>query len=202
MNRKQRKEQWINAKNLMRQYPECAYNGDFYCNHEYDPEWGWCWVDFRFFHTKLKRYFAVAMTTLEYKAGENNKEKVWEALDVTHPYSDAPIRFAKNGMEFTDEWRQVYNIRKPLEAAMLLELNREAQMMRPYVDVKDYGDVVVGLWVSLDVPNIDEHVIRDFISFYRSIGEPITPGLAWVGEEVEVVPERLTKRYAECRGNC
>lgn len=203
-NRKQRKKKWIDAKNLMKKYPDCAYNGDFYCNHQYDEKYGWCWVDFRFFHTKLKKYFAVALTTLEYKAMGVNEEKVREHFDISHPYDEPGMLFLpvdkKTGcgrIEFTDRWREVYNIRKSLEAAMLTELNREAQMMRPYIDVKDYGKVAVGVWASIDVPKIDEHVIRDFIKLFQSLGEPTTPGRVWTGEEVEVVPERLTQRYAE-----
>lgn len=203
MNRRQRKTQWINRKNLLRKYPECVH-GDFYTNHIIDPakrekEYGNCvWVDFWFFHTKLKKYFAVAAQTLEYKAYCENEEKVDDELDKTHPYPDIGMIFhpidPKTGLgriEITEERTAVYNAREPLKQKALTELNSKAQKARPSVVVKDYGEVAVGLWVALDVPYFTEEVIADFIKFYRSIGEPITPEFVWEGEEVDVVPERF-----------
>lgn len=187
----------------MRKYPECAYNGDFYCNHEWNPAFPWVWVDFSFFHTRLKRYFAVAATTLEYHLCQENEEKAYEELNKTHPYDGPgmimhPINPKTNTgrITFTDDWREVYDVRKPLEEALLLELNSKAQKVSPTIDVKDYGQVAVGLWVTLNTPHIDENVIREFIKFYRSIGEPIEPGRVWTGEEVDCVPGRIKERYA------
>ena len=203
VNRRQRKARYINAKNKMTKYPECAYNGDFFCNHVYDPENPWVWVDFRFFHTRLQRYFAVAMTTLEYNLFKANEEIVETELDKDYPFNGVGIVFGnidpktKMGpLSFTDEWTANFNARKPLKETMLSELNSKAQKARPRIDVKDYGPVAVGLWVTVNNPFIDEHVIRDFIKFYRSIGEPTTPGFTWMGEEVEIVPAKLNERYA------
>jgi hypothetical protein len=199
-NRKQRKEQWINAKNLMRQYPDCAYDGQFYCNHMYDPDRGWQWVDFRFFHTKLKKYFAVAANTAQYAVEEMVEEIIDAKLNELHPYPagsglifhpiDKKTGFGR--LEFTDEHTAAYNARELLKQQLLPEVTREAQKVSPKVDVKDYGKVAVGLWVTLDVPKITPEVIVDFIKFYQSLGEPITPGRAWTGKEVEIVPERYS----------
>lgn len=203
-NRKQRKEQWINAKNLMRKYPDCAYDGLFYCNHMYDEDRGWQWVNFRFFHTKLRRYFAVAMTTAQYKAMEMVDQIIWDKLDILHPYPEEkngglvfhPIdkKTGLGRLEFTDTHTAAYNARELLKQQLLPEVLREAQKVSPQVDVKAYDAPAVGLWVTLDTSKITPEVIRDFILFYRSIGEPITPGIAWIGEEVEIVPERINAK--------
>ncbi len=132
-NRKQRKACWISAKNLMRKYPECAYNGDFYCNHVYNKEHGWSWVDFRFFHTTLKKYFFVAMTTAEYDALKVNEERVLEELNKIHPYPEDSMIFhpiddvtGVGRIEFTAEHTAAYNNREPIRQQRMLELNREA----------------------------------------------------------------------------
>ena len=200
-NRKQRKEWWIYIKNLMRKYPDCAYDGLFYCNHVYDEERGWQWVDFRFFHTTKKRYFAVAMTTAKYTAEEQLDEIILAKLDQHHPYpeeKDGGLIFhpidKKTGtgrLEFTSTHTAAYNARELLKQQLYLELTDEAQKVLPKVDVKDYGEVAVGLWATLDVPKITPEVISNFIKFYRSIGEPIEPGGVWQGEEVVIVPERI-----------
>lgn len=208
MTRRQRKTRWIREKNLWRKYPECVH-GDFYTNHIIDPkdrekQYGPCvWIDFTFFHTKLKRYFSVAAQTLEYSLYCENEERADEELNKTHPYPDVGLIFhpidPKTGLgriEITAEHTAVYNAREPLKQKLLSELNSEAQKARPKIVVKDYGEVAVGLWVTLDVPHFDANIINNFIKFYRSIGEPITPGFEWEGEEVDVVPERFTQRHA------
>jgi len=200
-NRKQRKEQWIHVKNLMRKYADCAYGGQFYCNHVYDEDRGWQWVDFRFFHTRLKKYFAVAMTTANYATMEMVDEIIGDKLDQLHPYPEKknggmifhPIN-KKTGLgriEITEARTAAYNAREQLKQKLLPEVLSEAQKVSPKIDVKDYGKVAVGLWVTLDVPKITPEVILDFIKFYQSIGEPIEPGRAWTGKEVVIVPERI-----------
>lgn len=196
-NRKQRKALWINAKNLMRKYPDCAYNGDFYCNHIYDPRSPWCWVDFRFFHTKLKKYFAVALTTLEYKEWNKDEDKARDKAIEKYPYEE---EFFYSGFSNVNVWMNskpsvIDTIRQDLEQTLTMQFNKEVRLSKPEIKIKDYGPVVVGVWATVNKPFIDENVIREFIEHFRSLGEPIIPGYSWYGDETEVLPQKLRDRY-------
>jgi hypothetical protein len=182
----------------MRQYPDCAYNGDFYCNHVYDPKSPWCWVDFRFFHTRLKRYFAVAMTTLEYRGYNDDEEKAWDEADITYPRGAGelwdPKKNINEWIEYTDDR---VDARLAYEKELVAKYNLIPRMMTPTIQVKNYGAVAVGVWATVNKTYIDEHVIREWIAHYRSLGEPTTPGWTWFGEEVQVTPQDLNDRYRD-----
>jgi len=165
-NRKERKARWIRAKNLMREYPDCAYNGDFYCDHLYDPAYPWVWVDFRFFHTKKKRYYAVAMRTLELEAYDDVEQAVLDEMSM-------------------EEIRSHPNVRALIEARLA------PVTLRPKIELKDYGPVAVGMFATVNTPSIDENTIRQFIAFFRSQGEPVSAGWTWSGDEVQVDPRRF-----------
>jgi hypothetical protein len=198
INRTQRKARWIRARNHMRLYPECAYSGDFYCNHVYDPRYPWCWVDFRFFHTRLKKYFAVALTTIEYKEWHKDADRALTLAEEKYPREDT-----ENFNIDRDELNEWINrertstqlARDEMEKSLGLEFNKQVRMAKPEILVKDYGPVTVGVWATVNKPFIDEHVIREFIEHYRSLGEPITPGYTWYGDETEVLPQDLNDRY-------
>ena len=199
-NRKERKRRWIHVKNLMRKYPDCAYNGDFYCNHVYDPARPWVWVDFLFFHTRLKRYFAVAMVTAEYEAysiAENRaieeaykiippEEKTcsWEVVEV-HPI---------HGKIYRGVFSEAKNKRHELITQLIEKYKAQDYFIKPRIEIKDYGSVAVGVHATVNTQYIDEHVIRDFIAHFRSLGEPIDAGWKWEGEETKVDPRRLDQR--------
>jgi hypothetical protein len=167
-NRKAKKARYIRIKNMMRKYPECAYNGDFYCDHVYDPAYPWSWVDFRFFHSKLKRYYAVSMRTVAYEAFNDIEDRALDIAAIIFPDNDLAKRRDELMRKLIDE-----EVDKPIYA-------------RPRIFVKDYGSVSIGLWVTVNKEHIDEHVIREFIAFFRSLGEPIKPGWSWYGEETQV----------------
>lgn len=162
---KQRKRLWILKKNLMRKYSDCNYAGDFFCNHVYDPKDPWQWVDFTFFHTTEKRYYAVAMTTCAY---EKVEAASWEIMDKHHALGIPPHERVK------------------LHKQELKEMFKDPVTVQPSFEIKDYGLPTVGVWVTINVPYIDEHEIRKFISFFREMGQPSTPGFKWVGEEVQI----------------
>lgn len=201
-NRRQRKRRFISLKNKMRKYPDCAYDGDFYCNHVYDPAQPWVWVDFRFHHSKLKRYFSVAMTTLEFSEMEKDDEKAYEL-------TRAELGDLRNGIEKQVELSthgKCYVFVESAEEkdfnrnhiARQVEIGRELmarpRQAQPSIIVKDYGKVVIGLWVTVDRPYIDPTVIREFIAEFRKLGEPTTPGWTWTGPSVEVIPANLETR--------
>lgn len=123
INRKQRKLRWIRVRNAMRIWPECAYGGDFYCNHVYDPKYPWCWVDFRFFHTTLKRYFAVAMVTAEYEAYGNAEDAAWEIAEAKYPRE--PVEFGQWTLNDEDPNRIA------LFRTALSEIMKKPQLVKP-----------------------------------------------------------------------
>lgn len=197
-NRKQRKATWIRAKNLMRKYPDCAYNGDFYCDHVYEPHHPWVWIDFRFFHTKLKRYFAVAMVTTEYHAWNQAEDKAYSMIEFPEcnlMYDRTDAEYGKlYRLEHSEEMNEALNKKDILLEKLLAE---EYKIM-PKINVRRrYGSVIIGVDAIVNTPYIDEHYIRDFIKFFRTLGEPMEPGIVWTGEEVAVVPARLKERYKD-----
>src|SRR5271167_4505584 len=87
-NRTERKARYIRLKNKMRKYPECAYDGDFYCNailNYYGPSHG---ADFSFFHTQKKRYYACALQTCQLKAYNDIEEYAMEISEARYPRPD------------------------------------------------------------------------------------------------------------------
>lgn len=198
-NRKQRKQRWMNARNAMRAYPDCAYNGDFYCNHVYDPAWPWVWVDFRFFHTKLKKYFAVAMVTAEYEVAEQIRDDAYELANfppMPEPFMVPCEKHGKYGQLYklnpgTPEYREQYREAAERHKTLQKELASKPTKVIPRIEIKDYGSVAVGVYATVNTQHIDEHYIRDFIKFFRSLGEPTQPGWKWEGEAVEVIAARL-----------
>lgn len=190
LTRKDRKLRYIKVRNLMRKYPECAYNGDFYCDHVWDPERPWTWVDFRFFHTTQKRYYAVAMITAETEALNLAEGRVWDQSSVLFPSEPWPDTNNMTDAKFNDWIRRPPSaqdiLRKEFEEQALNELLDEPSFIAPSITLKDYGPVAIGCWVTVNKPFIDEHVIREFIAHFRSLGEPTTPGWSWKGKEEQV----------------
>ena len=187
-NAKQRKLRYIKAKNLMRKYPDCAYGGDFYCDHVYEPAHPWHWVDFRFFHTRLKRYYAVAMVTARYEAYGLAEDQSWsEALEAypSEPHNEDFDTWISR--ERTDAEKQ----RSAFEKARLNELLSQEWKIAPGFELKDYGPVAIGVFATVNKEYIDEHVIREFIAHFRELGEPTKPGFIWKDEEIVVGPEEL-----------
>ena len=178
-NRTQRKARYIRAKNAMSKWKECSYGGDFFCNQVYDPQYPWCWVDFRFFHTRLKRYFAASLITAEYNALNTAEEWAWYETDVTFPDSG----------EHKTEKCQLFSDR-------MKAYSEETFSIKPSIEICNYGNVAIGVIATVNTSFIDEHYIREFIRFFREdLKEPMTPGCIWEGEEIEVVPAKLQQRY-------
>jgi len=204
VNRKQRKQRWINAKNAMREYPECAYGGDFYCNHVYDPEWPWLWVDFRFFHSRLKRYYAVAMVTAEYEVAEQIRDKSWDMAgfpSFPEPFMVKAERHKELGQLYMSnprtkeqEYKKQFQEAVARHKQIMYELGKTPTKVIPRFEIKDYGPVAVGVYATVNTQHIDEHYIRDFIKFFRLLGEPTQPGWKWEGEAVDVIASRLYEK--------
>lgn len=193
--RRKRNARWIRIKNLMRKYPQCNY-GDFYCNHVYDPQHPWVWVDFTFFHTQQRRYFSVAMITAEYEGFEAAESRAIDEAYAQIPDTEEDIFVPA---EFDPVYGQLYEI-KFTEAfqkrhRLIKELHEKycqcEHTTYPSIEIRDYGDVAVGVYATVNTGYIDEHVIREFIKHFRSLGEPTNPGWKWKGEEIKVEPRKL-----------
>lgn len=162
----------------MSKYEDCSYGGEFYCHHVYNPESPWLWVDFRFFHSTSKKYFAVAMTTATYSEYERGDEIVREL--------DGPFKWKESRAEYDERESRV--------SAALLKYFEHPKTTNANFEIKDYGLPVIGIWAVIDAPFIDENEIRKFIAFFRSLGEPSEPGYKWIGEEIQVDPKTLIRR--------
>ena len=193
--RKQGKLRYIQARNHIKKWPEC-WHGDFYCNHVYDPAYPWAWVDFRFFHSTKKMYYAVAMTTCEYDAIGEVEGRAWDEAEEVYPFEYDLLKsrdfFAKikAGRTETEEKRHA------LMQELVAKYGEEPSKQKPSITIKDYGTGCRGIFVSVNKDYIDEHVIREFIQRFRTeLGEPTKPGWTHKDEEVTVIPNEIYRRY-------
>lgn len=191
--RKKRKAVYMRVKTLMRLYPECAYNGDFYCNHVYDPDRLWQRVDFRFFHSTKKICFSVVMGLAHYEA----YDAIEECAHVLAKFPEFSGPFFVPGTmtmnKGTPLYQQEYKEATERKKKIQYELSSQPVYVVPKVKVLHYGLPVIRLYVTVNKPHIDEHVIRDFIKFFRALGEPTKPGWEWEGEKVAVITRQFFK---------
>ena len=204
-NRKKIKARFIKAKNSMRKYPECAIDKDIYCDHVYDAKSPWYWVDFRFFHTTLRRYFAVAMITAEFKAWEEVDEETFIKADYPDGEWDK-----ENFLESSHpRYGKVYRFNPESAHAKAVEEFRErkaaldeVEMIKPRdvecgFTLEEYSDGVVGVKAIVNTTHIDEQYLKDFVKMFRALGEPMQPGEKYNVETIQVVPNNINKRRTE-----
>ena len=197
-NRRQRKARWIRVKNHFRKSEYC--DGVFWTNHIYEPEHPWVWVDFLFLSERHpRRYYAVAARTLEYKVLDDIENEVYEIVDEREPFEEQRLILSRNNGEFEvyfsepvqNQQRRRMELFKELYP---LHLNQRTE--RATIEVRrEYGDVAIGLWVTLNTPHIDSQVIHAFIKQFRDLGEPIAHGIVWTGEEVNIDAREVNERY-------
>lgn len=197
-NRKQKKLRWIRACNRVRKYSDCNY-GEFYCDHVYDPTDPWVWVDFSFFHTRLKRYFAVAMVTAEYAAFNKAEDRAIDEAYAAIPRDESIPIFIKD--KKSDNFYRFNHTEDDERRYQLLDSLRNEYLeleykIKPGFEIKDYGPVAVGVHATVNRTYIDEHSIREFIAHFQSIGEPTKAGWKWEDEEITVVPKRFKRTKA------
>lgn len=172
MSRRERKQRFIRAKNLMRKYPDCAYGGDFYCDHLYDPAYPWLWIDFRFFHPVKQIYYPTTLITGEYDALDQIETAAFEALD-----------------EDPRSWREKHDAFEAIKLNMMQVPHTSRERFR----VERYESNVHRVFGVVNKPYIDENVIREFIAFFSSFNYP-KPGFEWRGEEFIVDFTKLQNR--------
>lgn len=187
-NRTKRKKDWIRVRNLMRKYPDCAYDGDFYCDHIYEPDNPWVWVDFRFFHTTKKMYYAVAMVTANYAAHEKAHAAAIEHAYEKYPLENNDLVMNEDGL-FTFEHDANYRERSDCIREQMLEEAAKTQNIIESIECNKYSDTCMGLFVTLNKPHIDAGVIREFIHTFRTAhGEPLGAKWKWKGDTVQIRP--------------
>ena len=199
--RKQRKALWIRVKNAFRD-SECS-DGTFWCNHVYEPERPWVWVDFRFLSQRHhRRYFATAAQTLEYSVLTSIEDEAWEIVDRELPLEDYRTVFTKEKpdgeffeIRFEEPFLTQHRHRQKRFSEIFPTL-LDTRTIAPKIEVRrDYGDVAIGLWVTLNMPSIDATSIHSFIQQFRDLGEPIQHGVVWSGDEIAVDAREAYDRY-------
>lgn len=192
VNRKQRKECFIKAKNRLRSHPDTDY-GDFFCDHILDdPNYPCQWVDFIFYHSKIRRYFAVALQTVAHAAFNIAENKAIDDSILATPESLGPK------FEVTKKFSRLVFSEEDLRRVELCEQLTFEYAELPYeitpgIKIADYGLVAVGVHAIVNRNSIDERVIREFIADFRVHGEPTKAGWTWENEKVTVVPGRANR---------
>ena len=195
-NRKQAKLRFIRARNAMLKHPDCAYGGGFYCDHVYDPKYPWCWVDFRFFHTQKKMYYAVAMSTAEYNGDDIAQQRAWDDAEKVLPYRKISRNIDDWIKDINDGPTEYDDKRSALKDELYKKYATEEYSITPSIVLRDYGKSTVGVWATVNREYIDEHYIREFIKRFREeLGEPTKPGWTWKDDEIKVVPKIFNDRY-------
>lgn len=188
--RKAAKLQYIRSKNLMTRWPECAYDGDFYCNVVYDPAFPWMGVDFKFFHSTQKKYFAVAMMTATMQAVCDIEDESWARIE---PLDDGPELVQIAGGPFWEfgPTSEEYKAKMLDREQYVREQTEIPRIVHTSISTRAYSRCVTGVYATVNKPYIDEHVIREFIHFYRELGEPTGYNPKIIGDAVEVLPKEI-----------
>lgn len=199
--RKQRKARWMKVKNGFRN--KLCSNGVYYCDHVYEEERPWQWVDFRFLSERhRRRYFAVAAETLRYHAYCLVEEEASDLADKDWPLPENGLFFGPAiidpsygkvyELQSTAEYDSQYRNWSAARDEYMKHLLQKPQVLRPKIEVRlEYGPVAVGVWASVNRSHLDATALMEFIQQFRELGEPLKQGVVWEGEEVTVVPAEI-----------
>ena len=165
-------------------YDSICGNGSYWCQHVFDDQFPWVWVDFRFPSIKKPKslYFACAMRTLEYTRIQEIEDELYDK--AVHEIKDHPPF-----LNLMDEkyWQDLKKIRDEVNA----KVATDTAFMRPSITIQKYGPGRIGVHCTVNTPYINDKVIREFIDHFRSLGEPTADGYTWYGEEVKVETRNL-----------
>jgi len=205
-NRKQRKARWMRFKSAYRRHPDCVH-GAVFCDHVYEEQRPWQWVDFRFPSlAHRRRYYAVAARTLEYTAITDAEDRAWDKVDELLPYPQkatawVPVIDKMHGR--AREWplsKEVWQLkqeRAELHKKLFLELSQRPVKLCESIEVRlEYGPVAIGLWVQVNKSYLDPSWFDEFICWYLAQGEPLKQGVVWEGEGVEIVPAEIYRSWS------
>lgn len=170
------------------------------------------WIDVYFpskFHKG--RYFSAALITCEMKGIDDDQNAAFKAADEAFPdvKSDIvstliPPKSPKEEKMWSMQFVHTgdYEAKTAFEKEYEAKLNNTPRMVRPEIDIhNDYYYPAIGLHGVVNTPSLTPEAIIEFIEMFQALGEPITSGIVWTGEEVEVVPARLNERHAQHRSN-
>lgn len=207
--RKVAKKKFINTKNRCKD-PVYGVQGKYWTYHV--SEGLMTWIDIYFpskFHKG--RYFSAALITCEMKASDDDQSATFKAADeafpdVTMEIASEPIPRKNPKDQLLHKMRFVttgdYEGKKAFEKEYEAKLNATPRMVKPEIKIdNDYWYPAIGLHGIVNTPSLTEDVIIEFIEMFQALGEPVTSGIVWMGEEVEVVPARIEEYYAQHRSN-
>lgn len=198
--RDQRKKRFISVKNSLN--GPYGHQGIYYTHHVHQEPM--TWIDIYFpskFHKG--RYFSAALITLEMEAYDKIETEASDMGDAMYPNARLDLVFRKKPklhpnhepnsiVEFVRN--DDYETKREFEEALKKELMVKPRLLKPYMKIdRDYWNPSIGLHAAVNTPSLTEEVIIKFIEQFRALGEPITHGLVWEGEEVEVVAQRLNE---------
>jgi len=204
-NRKQRKARWMRFKNAYTRWPSCMY-GVVFCDHLYEEQHPWTWVDFRFPSlAHRRRDYAVAARTLGYTAVTEAEDNSWNKVDELLPYPQKAITWVPKADKtygrvyeqlWSEEARQLERERVELHKKLFLECSQQPVKLREQIEVRlEYGPVAIGLWAQVNKPHLGPNWLDEFARWYLAQGEPLKHGVVWQGEEVEIVPAEVYRGW-------
>jgi hypothetical protein len=206
-NRKARKARWLRFKNAYTRYPNCVY-GVAFCDHVYEEQYPWLWVDFRFpSFAHRRRYYSVAAVTLGHLALDNVEARAYDEVNYQLPLDPEEDRRSIVVVGKTAEGDTLYSYqpsaklkellaeREELKKRLFNEYAQEPITLRESIEQRlEYGPVAIGLWAHVNRDKLEPSWLNGFAHWYNSMGLPLKQGIIWEGEEVEIVPAEVLKR--------
>lgn len=170
--------------------------GLFYTPNLITPEYGAAWIDFGFMpeHTK-KFYYFVALQTTAHAYSELLHDLAWERAEKEYPREDTG---------HLDDFLARLNDRSPeAQAVLSAKMTRINEIYAELVEAKDplnmvkeqielrteeYSAPCIGVWATIDVPEIFPQTIIDFIQdFRKNVGDKNEQGIVWTGK-MNIIP--------------
>lgn len=207
--RKQAKKRFIDTKNRCKS-SVYGVQGKYWTYHVNEGIMSWIDV---YFPSKFHkgRYFSAALITCEKKGADDDQNATFDASDKAFPdvksdivSTPIPPKSPKHQKLWSMSFVHTgdYAGKSAFEKEYEKELNNMPRMVRPEIEIhNDYYYPAIGLHAVVNTPSLTPEAIIEFIEMFQALGEPITSGIVWTGEEVEIVPARLNERYAQHRSN-
>lgn len=195
LNRKKRNDLFISLKNNIK----CdrlfdSGNGLYHSYQELcDPNNNYKWANITFLGVKNPRKcFVVSFSTCEMEARLTYVSGIWKKVGEKYPLM---IDFRKMSVKNNGTVLYEYSEDERLNDAARLNIFTEIfdaekipKVCRSKIEISSQASSpIVDVRVSLNVPNITDKVVREFINRFYEMGEPIEDCWQWVGEEEQIV---------------
>jgi hypothetical protein len=207
--RKQAKQRFIYNKNRCKS-SVYGVKGIYWSYHVNEGVMSWIDV---YFPSKFHkgRYFSAALITCEMKGIDDDQNAMFKAGEEAFPNAKLDMQSVlippKNpNQERMWEMKLVevgdYASKREFMDAYEKKLNEQPRMIAPSIEIdNDYWYPAIGLHGVVNTPSLTEAAVIEFIEMFQALGEPVATGIVWTGEEVEVVPSRISERHAQLRSN-